>query len=57
MDEKAIKETIMGLGILALPRFYELLIEQDNKSLMQYIPMVLPLDKMISYNIQAIRMQ
>jgi len=52
-DEKSIRKTFARLGILALPEVYELVINQGNTDLIQYLPDILPPDKMEAYNIQA----
>jgi hypothetical protein len=52
-NEKAIQEKIWRLGIFALPEVYELVINQGNTDLVEYLPDILPLDKVKSYNIQT----
>jgi hypothetical protein len=52
-DEKLITYRMGKLGILALPEVYELVINQGNTDLIKYLPDILPLDKMKTYNIQA----
>ncbi len=52
-DEKTAHEKFSSLGIFALPEAYELIINKGNTSLINYLPDILPLDKMKEYNIQA----
>jgi hypothetical protein len=52
-DDKTIKTTFSRLGIFALPEVYELVINQGNTRLIKYLPDILPLDKMKSYNIKS----
>jgi hypothetical protein len=52
-DDRFMQIRLGRLGILALPEVYELVINQGNTDLIKYLPDLLPLDKMKTYNIQA----
>lgn len=53
VDNNSIQVTIGKLGIFALPEVYELVINQGNTDLIKYLPDILPLDKMQTYDIKS----
>jgi hypothetical protein len=56
-DEQFIKITFNKLGILALPEVYEFVVNQGNTALIKYLPDILPLDKLKTYDIQKVQME